>query len=81
MMGNKPGNPLFGAMGGGVPSIPQLLQQLRANPAQVLSQRFNVPQGITDPSALLQYLVSSGQVSQGQVNAAYQQAQKMGFKR
>ena len=74
------GNPLFGAMGGSVPSIPQLLQQLKANPAQVLAQRFNIPQGVGDPNAMLQHLVQSGQVSQDQINKAYQIAQRMGFK-
>ena len=78
---NKLGNPLFGVSGGGIPSIPQLLQQLKANPMQVLSQRFNIPQVMSNPNDLLQYLVSSGQVTQTQVNTAYQQAQRMGLKR
>lgn len=73
------GNPFF--PGGGVPNVMQLLQQLRTNPAQVLAQRFNLPQGVGDPNQLLQHLVKTGQVSQDQVNAAYQQAQRMGFKR
>ena len=73
------GNPFF--PGGGVPNVMQLLQQLRQNPAQVLGQRFNLPANVGDPNALLRHLVQSGQVSQDQVNAAYQQAQRMGFKR
>lgn len=74
------GNPLYNAMGGGVPDIQQLLAQIKANPAQILAQRFNIPQGVGDPNALLRHLVQSGQVSQAQVNAAYQQAQRMGIK-
>ena len=40
-----------------------------------------LPDGIqSDPQAIVQHLVSSGQVSQAQINRAYQQAQQMGFK-
>ena len=76
-------NPLYGMMGGNnTPSIAQLLQQLKANPMAVLSKRFNLPQGMSgnDPNAILNHLVQTGQVSQDRVNAAYQQAQKMGLK-
>jgi hypothetical protein len=76
-----PNNPFFGAMGGGVPNVFQLLEQLKQNPAQVLAQRFRLPQNVSNPNDLLQHLIQSGQVSQQQVNAAYQQAQRMGFKR
>ena len=68
---------------GGVPSIPQLLQQLRANPASVLSQcRLNVPANISnDPQAIVRHLLNSGQVSQEQLNAVYQQAERMGLRK
>lgn len=72
-------NPLFEAMGN-TPSMAQLLQQLKANPMAVLSKRFNLPQGINDPNAILNHLVQTGQVSQDKVNMAYQQAQRMGMK-
>lgn len=72
-------NPLFEAMGN-TPSMAQLLQQLKANPMAVLSRRFNLPQNMTDPNAIIQHLVQTGQVSQEKVNAAFQQAQKMGIK-
>lgn len=52
-----------------------MLQQLKANPLQFLMQRkFNLPQNIsaTDPQAILNHLVQSGQVSQQQINNAYQ---------
>ena len=55
-----------------------MLQQLKANPVQFLMQRrFNLPQGIpADPQAILNHLVQTGQVSQQQINAAYQAAQR-----
>jgi len=59
----------------------QMLQQLKANPLQmILQQRLNVPQNIAnDPQAILNHLLQTGQVSQQQVNNAYQMAQN--FKR
>lgn len=71
-------NPLFEAMGN-TPSMAQLLQQLKANPMAVLSRRFNLPQGMSNPNDIIQHLVQTGQVSQERVNAAYQQAQRMGM--
>lgn len=56
-----------------------MLQQLKANPVQFLMQRrMNLPQGVSanDPQAILNYLVQSGQVSQQQINSAYQAAQR-----
>ena len=56
----------------------QMLQQFKSNPMQFLMQRrFNVPQNMAnDPNAILNHLLSTGQVSQEQVNKAYQMAQK-----
>lgn len=49
----------------------QLFQAFRQNPMQMLSRRYNIPQGIAnDPNAILQHLLTTGQVSQNQVNAA-----------
>jgi len=47
-----------------------MYQQMRSNPMQVLSQRFNIPQDVNvkDPNAIIQHLLNSGQVSQAQVN-------------
>ena len=59
-----------------------MLQQLKANPMQFLMQRrMNLPQGMNmqDPQAILNHLMQTGQVSQDQVNRAYQMAQQ--FKR
>ena len=52
------------------------LQNLKSNPMAFLMQRkYNVPQDISnDPNKILQYLLSTGQVSQEQYNSAYQQA-------
>ena len=73
-------NPLFSALGGNN-SIMSMLQQLKSNPAALPTRRFSLPDGIqSDPQAIVQHLVSSGQVSQAQINRAYQQAQQMGFK-
>ena len=54
--------------------LPGMLQQLKQNPLQFLLQRrFNVPQNLAqDPDAILNHLLSSGQISQQQVNSAYQ---------
>lgn len=56
-----------------------MLNQLKQNPAQFLMQmRFNVPQGVNmnDANSILNHLVSTNQVSQQQVNNAYQMMQK-----
>jgi len=55
-----------------------MLNQFRSNPVQFLMQRkFNVPANITnDPNAIMQHLLSTGQVSQAQINQAYQAAQR-----
>lgn len=54
----------------------QMLMQFKANPMQFLLQRrLNVPQNlVNDPTAILNHLLSTGQVSQEQVNRAYQAA-------
>lgn len=50
----------------------QMLMQLKSNPMAVLGQRFNLPQNVSDPNAILQHLLNTGQVSQTQVNQAMQ---------
>lgn len=60
-------------------NIISMLQQFKQNPMQFLLQkRLNIPQGISlnDPQAILNHLVSTGQVSQQQINQAYQMAQR-----
>lgn len=53
-------------------NIPQMLQMLRANPMQMLSKRFNIPQNISDPKQMIQHLLNSGQITQAQLNQAMQ---------
>lgn len=59
----------------------QMVQQLKQNPAQMLSQaHLNVPQNMmNNPQQIVNHLVQSGQVPQGRLNAAMQMAQRMGF--
>ena len=73
-------NPIFNAMGGNGNNFSSMLQQLKSNPVQFLMQRrFNVPANVAnDPNAIIQHLVSSGQISQDQINRAYQTAQRFG---
>lgn len=76
-------NPLYGAMGGGKPTLQQVLAQVKANPMQMLARKYNIPQGVNvkDPDSILDYLVKSGQVSQQQYNAARQKAEMLGFRK
>lgn len=56
----------------------QIAQTIRANPAAFFQQRgLQLPAGMTDPNAILSHFAQSGQLSQGQINMAYQQAQQM----
>lgn len=54
----------------------QALQQFKANPMKMLLQRrLNVPQNMmNDPQQIVNYLLQTGQVTQEQVNNAYQKA-------
>lgn len=49
----------------------QTYQQFRSNPMQMLMQKYNIPQEIdtSNPNAILQHLLNTGQVSQAQVNS------------
>ena len=63
------------------PQMLTVLQQLKANPMQFLLQRkMNIPQNISlnDPNAILNYLLSTGQINQNQINQAYQAARQLG---
>ena len=53
----------------------QMLGQLKSNPIQFLLQRrLNIPADISqDPSAIVNHLLQTGQISQEQINRAYQQ--------
>ena len=56
-----------------------MLQQFKSNPMQMLMQkRMNLPQNVpmNDPNAILNHLLQTGQISQQQINNAYQMAQR-----
>ena len=60
-------------------AIMGMLQQFKQNPMQFLVQRkLNITQGVSmnDPQAILNHLLSTGQISQQQINQAYQTAQR-----
>ena len=51
----------------------QNMQQLKNNPAAILQQRgLNVPGGMNDPQAIINYLTQSGQVPQSRIQAMMQ---------
>lgn len=55
-------------MAGNINDLMSMYQQMKGNPVQFLSQRFNIPPDASDPNAIIQHLLNSGQVSQEQVN-------------
>ena len=48
-----------------------MLSQIKQNPMGLLSQKFNIPENVNlnDPNAIINHLVSSGQVQQSQIDA------------
>ena len=51
----------------------QMLNQIKQNPMQMLSQRFNLPANLpSNPQDIVQHLLNTNQVSQEQVNHAMQ---------
>lgn len=70
-------NPLYSAMYAGQPNIMGMLSQIKSDPVSFLMRyRFNVPQNMKDPNSIINYLLSSGQINQQQINSAYQMAQR-----
>ena len=60
-------------------NIQQLMSmyaQFQQNPMGMLAQRFNIPQNMQNPQAIIQHLLNSGQISQSQVNTAMQMRNK-----
>lgn len=49
-----------------------MITQFKQNPLAALSQKFNIPQNMNDPNQILQHLLNTNQVSQGQVNRVMQ---------
>lgn len=59
----------------------QMLQQLRQNPAQMLSGAgYNVPQGMTDPRQIVNHLMQSGQLTQGRLAQLQNMARTLNFR-
>lgn len=54
------------------PNMFTMLAQLKQDPVAMLSMKYNVPQGMTDPNEILQHLLTTGQVTQDQVNRIMQ---------
>lgn len=51
----------------------QMIAQIKQNPAAFLSRAgLNIPQGMTDPNAMIQHLVQSGQIPQERYNQVMQ---------
>ena len=48
-----------------------MLQQIQQNPMSILSQKFNIPDGVNlkDPNEIINHLVTSGQVNQSQIDS------------
>lgn len=63
-------SPIYQQFNGGSNPILGLIKQYKANPMGYLTQRFNIPQNVTDPNAIIQHLLSSGQIKQEQVDNA-----------
>ena len=61
-------------MVGDMKDIMGFYNKFRSNPMQFLNQRFNIPQNVnlSDPNAILQHLMSTGQVTQNQINQVMQ---------
>lgn len=77
-------NPFFSALGGapvGGMNPMAMLNQLKQNPLGLLRQAgYNVPENLSNPQAIIQHLMNSGQISQAQLNQAQQMAQTFGMK-
>ena len=55
-------------MAGNINDLMNMYQQFRANPMQMLSQRFNIPQNLNNPNDIVQHLLNTGQIKQEQLN-------------
>lgn len=53
-------------------NLMRMFMQFRQNPMAMLSQRFNLPQGVTNPNDIIQHLLDTNQVSQDQINRVMQ---------
>jgi hypothetical protein len=61
------------------PSPQDQLNVLKQNPVSTIKQAgFNIPEGMTDPWQMIQYLISSGQVSNPRLQMAQRMASMIG---
>lgn len=69
-------------MVGNMKDIMDFYQRFKQNPMMMLNQRFNIPQNVnlSDPNAILQHLMNTGQVTQDQINQAMQMKNSPMFK-
>ena len=67
-------SPLYQQFNGNNGNFFDMVQRFKRDPMSVLSSRFNIPQNVNDPNAILQHLLNSGQVSQSQINKVMQMA-------
>ena len=53
------------------PQMLMMLQQFKSNPMQLLSKKFNIPDGVNvnDPNAILNHLLSTNQVTKQQIDS------------
>ena len=49
-----------------------MLQQLMQNPMSILSQKYNVPQGMNNPQEIVKHLLDTNQITQQQLDQAMQ---------
>lgn len=48
----------------------QMVAQFRQNPMSLITSRYNIPNNLNDPQAIIQHLLDSKQITQEQVNQA-----------
>ena len=46
-----------------------MYQQFMQNPIQMISKKYNLPEGMNNPDDILKHLVNSGQVKQEQIDS------------
>ena len=57
-----------------------MLQGMMQNPLAVISQRFNIPQGMNNPQDIVNHLLKTNQISQQQLNNVMQMKNNPLFK-
>ena len=72
-------NPLFNLLGANpLSGIVNMMSQFRQDPMAMLQKSgLNIPSNLSDPDAIINHLVRSGQINQNQLNQAQQIAQML----